>query len=329
MRTVQQGEALGRCRQPHAAPRRRLTVRARPVVADLEHESIAVPAGTHRDRAGAAYRDPPVPDGILDQRLQDHRRDHSRVGAGLDNNIHAECVAEARLHQGHVQREHEQFVAKRDLVNLARAQGGPKQFPQLFQQLVGSLRVPVQGGRDRVQRVEEEVRLQLQAQVPELRFSQRAFDLGFAEAAFVRLAVRGESVEDEDHHGKADQLDRELHEVPERHHTVVVASEAGDRIQQRARRPQEAGHRRRRDEQGGDIQGRAPAPLGTVQRKTPDQRAEGEVEQAKRQAARHLVDQRRLKRLPISFGEDREIPVREEQQPPREHRRAPQEPGPG
>ena len=64
-----------------------------------------------------------------------------------------------------------------------------QQVAEPHQRAVGGLDVPVHQRRDRVQRVEEEVRVQLLLQRRELRLDQPRLELRGAQRAVARLAV--------------------------------------------------------------------------------------------------------------------------------------------
>ena len=83
-----------------------------------------------------------------------------------------DAAREALLHDVRVQLQQLQFLAQRSHVARARLQARAQQVGESRQQPIGALHVDLHERRDGVERVEQEVRLQLRLELRELRFGQ-------------------------------------------------------------------------------------------------------------------------------------------------------------
>jgi hypothetical protein len=154
-------QARPRVPQAHAFCRRS-TFEPRPVVGHDHDEAVRVAANRDRDRAGARLRRPAVADGVFDDGLEQKARHARPHGLGIGVDAHVEAAAEARLLDGDVAPQQLQFRGERHF--LAAADRFAQEHAQARDHLLGGVRVLVNQLGDRVQRVEEEVRLELRAQ---------------------------------------------------------------------------------------------------------------------------------------------------------------------
>ena len=131
-----------------------------------------------------------MPDGVLYERLKGLVRDAGIQCLGWDVQVDEQAVVESGLLDFEVPLEEVQLLAKRDLLHRRLVQRHPQQLGQLRHHLVGGLRVAMDQRRDRMQGVEQEMRMQLHPQdlelgLRQLRFELRRPQLTIAEAAIV------------------------------------------------------------------------------------------------------------------------------------------------
>ena len=107
----------------------------------------------------------------------------------LDVEADDQPIGEARLLDLEVLREEIELRLERDFLAARVLERHPQQIAEAHQGPVGGLDVAVHQRRDRVQRVEQEVRLELLLQRRHLRFDQLRFELRRAQRAVPRLAV--------------------------------------------------------------------------------------------------------------------------------------------
>ena len=128
-------------------------------------------------------------DGVFDERLE-HLVGHpdvERVGRHVHD--HPEPVGEARLLDVQVAAQELELLLQRHFLDADRRQRHAEQVAQLRQHLVGGVGVAVDQRRDRVQRVEQEVRVELPFQHFELRLRQPRLELRGAQLALREAAV--------------------------------------------------------------------------------------------------------------------------------------------
>ena len=65
-------------------------------------QAVTLPRGGDLDLCDFAVGDDTVPDRVLDERLQQQRRDHGGSGVRIDAERHAQPIAEARFLDGDV-----------------------------------------------------------------------------------------------------------------------------------------------------------------------------------------------------------------------------------
>ena len=106
-------------------------------------------------------------DRVFDERLHEKRRHHHLVGRGADAAVDDEVVAEARLLELEVRLDVPHLVGERDELR-GLAQRGAAVLGERRDQMPRLVRLRADKRRDRVERVEEEVRLDLRLQGGEL-----------------------------------------------------------------------------------------------------------------------------------------------------------------
>ena len=120
-------------------------------------------------RPGVAQPRDAVLDRVLDERLEQHRR-HLRMGqaaVGVDGEL--QPPAEPRLLDVEIgAREGKLLIERRPLL-VGSPQRVAEHFGELLDRRVGSRRIGVNERRNRVERVEQEMRIDLRAQRLELR----------------------------------------------------------------------------------------------------------------------------------------------------------------
>ncbi len=212
--------------------RQRVLRQPHPVVADFHAQLVALAPGRDVDVPGPALLGHAVLDRVLDERLQDEVG-HERVERlGLHVEAHDQAIGEARLLDLEVLRQEVELRLERDFLLADVLERQPQQVAQPHERAIGGLDVAVHQRRDGVQRVEEEVRVELLLERLELGLDEPRLELRRAERPVLRFAV----VED----GVAQADDR-----PVGHHFPVEVEEGrllgfrppGERPALRAREP--------------------------------------------------------------------------------------------
>jgi hypothetical protein len=163
-----------RVREPDAAAG--LRVEARSAVAKRDREVPVAKSGLDPDGAVAAYAVDAVLDRVLHQRLKEEVRDRDRHRVGLNADLDGQAIAEADPHDVDIALEQGELVGERHLFDLPAFEGEAQQVAEPRDHVVGRVDVAVHQRRDPVQRVEQEVRLQLHAQRFELRAREGGFE---------------------------------------------------------------------------------------------------------------------------------------------------------
>ena len=178
-----------RIRQPDAFTALPVLRQPRPIVSDAQPERVAVGLRFDRERARAHHRLEPVADGVLDERLQDQRR-HQDVHRGdVDAILDPQPIAEVHLLDVEIRAQVFELLRELDFLDADLAQRDAQQIAQPLDHQVGLFRIAMDQRRDRVQRVEQEVRMQLLLQRLQLRFHQPRFETRRSHFARARLAV--------------------------------------------------------------------------------------------------------------------------------------------
>ena len=300
-----------------------------PSSSTVEGELAALPPGRDRDPPAPGALRAAVADRVLDQRLEQHRRHQRVAGARVDVDRHLQPVAEARLHRAPGRRRAPRADGERYLLGLIPLRGpqrGPKQLGQAVDHLVRRRRVVVHGGRDGVQGVEQEVRLELEAEAAQLGAGEVRL-----QARGVELALAGgaQAVHARDHGGhdhERHHVVRQLHGEAHRHATVVVRAQAGERVRERAKHPVGAGVGGGEDEERNEVEGQPPPGPGAAERPRAHQPAHAEEEEPGAESGGHLVQKGRERRPLAALGQVRQVVAGERQQPDSDHEAGPQQP---
>ena len=163
-----------------------------------------------------------------------NRRDGARASSasGVAFDADAQPVAEACAHEPEVAVEHLELVAQRNLVRMRRAQRKTKQLGQLADHAIRTSRIVVHRGRDRIERVEQEVRLELEPEIAQLRLRESSLQLRRPNLALPGGAIVSVQGDDDDERRITDGIRPEFHHVARRHVPVVVLAHAA-RIEDR------------------------------------------------------------------------------------------------
>ena len=105
-----------------------------------------------------------MPDGVLDERLQDQGRHQDVVESGFDVQLHGEPVLKTHLFDLQIAFEEGEFLAQRHFLGVGLFQADAQQFAEPGYDPVGILWILMDQGGDDMERVKQEVRVQLHAQ---------------------------------------------------------------------------------------------------------------------------------------------------------------------
>src|SRR5688500_9803567 len=150
-------------------PRRR---QSDAVVLNVELEQGAASAGAHGNLARCRPGTNAVLDGVFDEWLQQKVGDQRMQRIGLDVEYHRQTIAEARLFDLQVLREEIELLLQRHFLHADALQRHAQQIAQARDHRIGGFDVAMHQRRDRVERVEEEVRLHLPLQGMESSLDQ-------------------------------------------------------------------------------------------------------------------------------------------------------------
>jgi len=105
-----------------------------------------------------------VPNRVLDQRLERHRRHERDPRPVVDGLLEAQTAAEPDPPDGQVVLEEGQLLVQRDVRTVAAIEGQPQQVTQVLEHPSGLPRIGLEMRRDGVQGIEQEMRIELQTQ---------------------------------------------------------------------------------------------------------------------------------------------------------------------
>ena len=170
-RTVQLEQPGARVRESETAP----AVGGRdpwPVVTNLEMHVVADARGGNLHFSHAAVGDRAVPDRILDQRLEQERRHHGRRCLRIDPEGHPQPVAETRFLNRDVMVEQLELLFECDERSAFAIKRLAQQLREPRDHAIRLLGVLEHESRNRVQRIKEEVRLELADERVESRLDE-------------------------------------------------------------------------------------------------------------------------------------------------------------
>jgi hypothetical protein len=136
-----------------------------------------------------------VLDRVLDERLQQQRRQRDVARVRRDVDRHAQPLLEARLLDVEVRGNQIDLVAQRRELRRRSPQDAAEHARQLHQRVERARRRVLDQIADRRERVEEKVRMELRAQRAQLRLGCEPLHLLFTQVAFDALACDTQPVD--------------------------------------------------------------------------------------------------------------------------------------
>ncbi len=215
-RAVQALQAIARVREADAAPQlgARAGAEADAVVADLDPQLVAVAARADLHQPVAGLRRHPMLDRVLHQRLQDQPRHFGVERLRVDVEAHRQPILEPRLLDLEIFLQELQLLLQRHAGRAGSIERDAQQIAQPADHPIGGVGVGVDERRDRVQRVEQEMRVQLGLERPQPRFDQSRLELRCLQRPPLRFAVVGERIAQADdcrvHHQRPVEIGQEL-----------------------------------------------------------------------------------------------------------------------
>jgi hypothetical protein len=300
---------------PHAAA-------AQPdaVVGDRDDGLVPFARDVDGDRERLALARHPVPDRVLEQRLQ-HQERHDRVARGrLDAHVEAQSLLEPRPHHVDVHPLDVELVAERHLLRLAR-QHGAQELAQPRQHRVGAPHVLVHHRRDRVQRVEEKVRVELEPQVLQRRLRELRAQLGRRKLRLAHPLLTPDEVHERADDRVGDDVVRRFHRIAPQHVAVVVRAQPRQRRDGRARQRHQRRVQDRVDHRTAGVRERRARPAGTRPRDTPRDAEHDRHDDERGRDAGQLLQQPLGRRAAAMPRQIVEVPVQERRQPDEDEQR--------
>src|SRR5581483_3578251 len=149
----------------------------RAVVAHLKINHPVLTFGANGDQASCFAVGDPVPDGIFNQWLKEKLGNERVKGRRVNLHPHRQPIPKAVLLDFQIAFENFQLLPEFYFVRRIPGQGDAQQAAELEQHPVSRLNVPAHQHGDAVERVEEEVRMQLHSQRVELRPHEAGFEV--------------------------------------------------------------------------------------------------------------------------------------------------------
>ena len=206
---------------------------------DLDAQPVAAAPRAQRQRVGSLDALDAMAKRVLEQRLDRQRRHAAGPRSGVDLDAQAHAVGKTFAHDGRIAVDQPQLLVERAARPPRQVGGGAQQGGQPRQQRVGQVGFVVDRRGDRVQRVEQEVRLQLLRQLRQLRRLRAQPLLRQRRVRAHAEHDRGEQHEEEGELGALVQVHR-----PPGRMVVVLAQQRVDRVAQ----PIDRGHESRREQ---------------------------------------------------------------------------------
>src|SRR6202035_3203492 len=129
-----------------------------------------------------------------DQRLQQKIGDQGVERLEVDVHRDREAALEPRLLDFEVLLQHLELLLQRDLLGARCVERHPKEVTQAIDHQIGRIQVDPHQPGNRVQRVEQKVRVKLALHRLQLRLHQTGLQMGGVEGARLRLAAVGQRV---------------------------------------------------------------------------------------------------------------------------------------
>ena len=177
-----------------AACERALPLRPTPLSRTSSHSASPSRRERDLDVSPGRSRRHTVLDGVLDERLQDQPRHLGVERLGIDVVAHRQAILESGLLDLQILLQELELLLQRDARRAAAVERQSQQIAQAADHPVGRVRVGVDQRRDRVQRVEQEMRVQFRLERLQPRLRQLRFELRLLHCARLRLAVVAERI---------------------------------------------------------------------------------------------------------------------------------------
>ena len=150
-----------RARQPHALDDARARAKAAAIIRHGDDHFVALPSRGHVDDSATFGQAQTMKDRVLDQRLQQHRRnrrvEHLAIGVDTDR----QTIAIADLFDGRVVDDEVDFLPEGHFMRADVVEHQTQQIAEPIEHQLGRLDILAHHRGDRMQGVEEEMRLQL------------------------------------------------------------------------------------------------------------------------------------------------------------------------
>jgi hypothetical protein len=130
-------------------------------VAHADTQNFADTNGSEADDAAGSLGFDAMFDGVFDEWLEDECGNHGVEHRGIDGILDAKSVAKPPFLNRKVTTEKIEFATQGNFLFVGGVEGGSQQFAEVSEHVVRSGGVAVNEGRDGVERVEEEMRIEL------------------------------------------------------------------------------------------------------------------------------------------------------------------------
>jgi integrase len=207
---VQALQAQTRIAQPRACVLDEVEVgrQARAIIANREVQLPAIDRGRELQAARPGSSRETVPEGVLNDWLQKKRRHRAPFRVGRDGVRHVESITEARSLQFDIALHERGLLRQRGRMLAPPVDGFAQKLAQLEQHRQGTIARPGPNQRrDRVQRVEQEVRLDLQAQRVELCANEVRLETGLAQFETARPVVDSQRCANQEEQAVDEEID--------------------------------------------------------------------------------------------------------------------------
>ena len=170
-RPIESVESIGRVRKTDAAGQKCpfRFVDSDPVVANFKVETTLRTAGGDVDMNSAGKWFDAVTNGIFNQRLKDQLRYKRIIESALDIHADQKFVFETSAHDVEIEFKKMQLFGEANFLSRRTGNCEAQELAQARNHLIGCAHVFVHRCGDGVKRIEEEVRLKLEAQILQLR----------------------------------------------------------------------------------------------------------------------------------------------------------------
>ncbi len=156
----------------------RVLRQSHPIVANLNSEHVVVAPRGDVDVPQPRLPGDAVLDRVLDERLEQQRRHQGLERLPLDVVPDDEAVGKPCPFDVEVLAKEVELGVQRHFLLAETLQREPQQLAEAHERAFGGLHVPMHQSRDRVERVEEKVRVELLAKGLELRLHEPDLELG-------------------------------------------------------------------------------------------------------------------------------------------------------